>query len=154
MPEVLIESTRLIFNCKNITPDVYTLIPRLRVDLEVFYYKLAPEQPDYSMIINFGNSELRIIAERGESFYVSMLVPERSFFMLLPNSSISPRLYIDLDHYRLAQIEKIRGGRDLQVRIDIFFVAELQQQPPARYPGTVSLDVRIPKSDWVEVILP
>lgn len=33
-------------------------------------------------------------------------------------------------------------------------VAELQQQPSAKYPEEVSLEFRVPKSDWVEKILP
>jgi len=106
------------------------------------------------MVVNFGKSELKIITKGGENLYAGMLVPEQSFLTLSPNSSSSPHLYIDLDHYRLAQIEKVREGRDLQACIDISFVAELQQQPLVRHTAAVSLGVRIPKSDWVEVILP
>jgi len=153
MPEISIGPSRLIFNYRSITPEVYTLIPRLRVDLDV-HYALAPGQPGYNMVVNFGKSELKIITKGGENLYAGMLVPEQSFLTLSPNSSSSPHLYIDLDHYRLAQIEKVREGRDLQACIDISFVAELQQQPLVRHTAAVSLGVRIPKSDWVEVILP
>jgi len=49
MPEISIGPSRLIFNYRSITPEVYTLIPRLRVDLDV-HYALAPGQPGYKWL--------------------------------------------------------------------------------------------------------
>ena len=106
------------------------------------------------MVLNLGKSELKIITKSGENLYTGMLTPAHLFFTLTPNSSFSSSLYIDLDHYRLAQIEKVREGGDLQARIDIFFVTEIQQQPPVKHSETISFNVRIAKSDWVEKILP
>jgi hypothetical protein len=144
MSEVSIGPSRLIFNYRSITSEVYTLIPRLRLDFDVNYV-LAAGQPAYNLIINFGRSELKVITKSGENLYVSTAI--QTFLVLSPNSSSSSNLYIDLDNYRLSQIEKVREGGDLRMRVDIFFIAELQQQPPVKYPGVVSLNFRIPKSD-------
>jgi hypothetical protein len=153
MSEVSIGPSRLIFNYRSITSEVYTLVPRLRLDFDVNYV-LAAGQPAYNLIINFGRSELKVITKSGENLYVSTAIPTQTFLVLSPNSSSSSNLYIDLDNYRLSQIEKVREGGDLRMRVDIFFIAELQQQPPVKYPGGISLNFRIPKSDWVETILP
>jgi hypothetical protein len=51
-------------------------------------------------------------------------------------------------------MEKLRQGKDLQLQIQLSFVAEVQQQPPIRQPITIQLDERIAKSDWAEKILP
>jgi hypothetical protein len=123
------------------------------LDFDV-HYALTAGQPAYNLAINFERSELKVITKGGENLYVGMATPAQVFLMLTPNSSFSSSLYIDLDHYKLGQIEKIREGGDLRARVDIFFIAELQQQPPVKYPQTVSFDLRIPKSDWVETILP
>jgi hypothetical protein len=153
MPEVSIGPSRLIFNYRSITAEPYTLVPRLRLDFDV-HYALTAGQPAYNLLIDFGKSELKVITKGGENLYVGMATPAQMVSMLTPNSSLSSNLYIDLDHYRLSQIEKVREGGDLRARVDIFFIVELQQQPPVKYPQTVSFDLRIPKSDWVETILP
>jgi hypothetical protein len=154
MPQVSIGPSRLIFNYRSITAEFYTLIPRLRLDFDV-HYALTAGQPAYNLAINFGRSELKVIARGGENLYVGMATPAQMFLMLTPNSSFSSNLYIDLDYYKLSQIEKVREGGDLRAHVDIFFIAELQQQPPVKYPEMgVSFDLRIPKSDWVETILP
>jgi hypothetical protein len=146
MPEVSIGPSRLIFNYRSITAEFYTLVHRLRLDFDV-HYALAAGQPVYNLAINFGRSEVKVITRGGENLYVGMATPAQMFLMLAPNSSFSSDLYIDLDYYRLSQIEKVREGGDLRARVDIFFIAELQQQPPVKYPGMASFDFRIPKSD-------
>ncbi len=151
--EVPIGQSRLTFTYRRIMVEVYSLIPRLRLDFDV-HYALGPGQPGYNIILSFGKSELKIITKAGENLYAGMLVPEQPTFTLLPNSSFSTRLFADFDHYRLSQVEKIREGGDLQARIELFFIAELQQQPSVKYPATTSFNIRIPKSDWVEKILP
>ena len=145
--------SRLIFTYSRVTPETFTIVPRLRFDIGVNYI-LQAGQPAYSIILSYTRSELKIVSREGSPIYVSMLIPEQPFYILSPGSSTTSRFYADLDHYKLAQIEKIREGKDIQMHIELTFIAEVQQQPPIKQPGMIFIKERIPKSDWVEIILP
>jgi hypothetical protein len=160
MSEVFIDgSGKLKFEYKSITADARSLIPRLSLEFEIHYISSESKSGE-NVFINFGRAELKVRKQVfpgvGERLYVGSLIPEERFFTLLsPNSSSSTRWYIDLDHYRLSQLEKIREGKDLQMCVDLFLIVELQREPPSMCPIQFpSLYIEVPKSDWVEKILP
>jgi hypothetical protein len=154
MSEVAITPySRLRFTYRSITPETLTIVPRLRFDIDV-HHAVLPGQPAYSVTFSYARSELKIVSKEGSPIYACMLTPDQPLYTLPPASSISSRLYADLDHYRLSQIEKMREGRDIQILMELAFIAEVQQQPPTKQSGIVSISQRIPKSDWVEIILP
>jgi hypothetical protein len=131
---------------KGIDADVYSLIPRLRLYLNIEY--MLPSQLN-SIDINFEMAELRIRSD-GSNIYVGSFIPERRTLTLSLGQSIPIYLYVDLDHYRLAQMERIRGGRDLQMSLDLYLTVKLGT---GLYPIRDTLPIRIPKSDWVEKYL-
>jgi hypothetical protein len=145
--------SRLRFTYRSITPETLTIVPRLRFDIDV-HHAVQPGQPAYNITLSYARSELKIISKEGSPIYACMLVPDQPLYTLPPASSISSRLYADFDHYRLAQIEKMREGKDIQIQVELAFIAEVQQQPPTKQSGIVSIRERIPKSDWVEIHLP
>jgi hypothetical protein len=155
MPEVSIGTSRLIFNYKSLKTEVFTLVPRLRLDYEI-QYSPAAGQPAYHLLINIVRSEFQVASKAGQFLYVGIATPVQTFFRLAPNSSIDSNFFIDLDYYRLNQIEKVREGGDLRALIVISFISEWEQwkEPLSKNYNTVYLDFRIPKSDWVEAILP
>jgi len=155
MPEVSIGTSRLIFNYKSLKTEVFTLVPRLRLDYEI-QYSPAAGQPAYHLLINIVRSEFQVASKAGQFLYVGIATPVQTFFRLAPNSSIDSNFFIDLDYYRLNQIEKVREGGDLRALIVISFISEWEQwkEPLSKNYNTVYLDFRFPKSDWVEKILP
>lgn len=154
MAEVAVTSySKLSFTYRSATAETYTIVPRLRFDIGVNHI-LQAGQPGYTIILSYTRSELKIVSKEGSPIYVSTLIPEQPFYILAVGSSLISRFYADLDHYRLAHIEKIREGKDIQMHIELTFIAEVQQQPPLKQPGIIFIRERIPKSDWVEIILP
>jgi len=165
MSEAFIDGSRKLkfeYKDRSITADARSLIPRLSLEFEIHYISSESKsgELEYNVFINFGRAELKVrkqvFPEVGETLYVGSLIPEERFFTLLsPNSSSSTRWYIDLDHYRLSQLEKIREGKDLQMCVDLFLIVELQRESPSMRPIQFpSLYIEVPKSDWVEKILP
>jgi hypothetical protein len=127
-------------------------VPRLLFEVDV-HHVIPPGQSAYNIVLSYAKSELKVIS-KGGPIYVSMLISDQPFYLLPPASVASSRFYAELDHYKLAQIEKIREGRDLQISMELTFVAEVQQQPPIKQTKVIFINERIPKSDWVENILP
>jgi len=155
MSEITIHGpSRLRFTYRSITPEVYSIVPRLRLDMDIHHTVQPPSQPAYPINLSFINSEFRVISKEGTPIYSGILLPNQPFYNLSPASSTSVYLYIDLDHYRLAQIEKIREGKDVSCQVELRFIAEILQQPPIKQGGSTVLNLRIPKSDWIESILP
>jgi hypothetical protein len=158
MSEAFVEGSRkLRFEYSNITAEVYSLIPRLRLEFEIHYISKSGE-PEYNIFVSFGKAELKVIKLvplGSERLYVGSFTPEKTSFTLSPNSSSSIRLYIDLDHYRLSQLEKVREGKDLQICVELSLIAELLRELSTKHPVDFPpLYIGIPKSDWVEKILP
>jgi hypothetical protein len=155
MPDVLIGTSRLIFNYKSLKTEEFTLVPRLSLDYEIQYFPGAG-QPTYNLLINIVKSEFQVATKIGQFLYVGIATPAQTFLKLMPNSLTNSSFFIDLDYYRLNQIEKVREGGDLRARVEISFISEWEQwrEPLSKNYNTVYLDFRIPKSDWVEKILP
>jgi hypothetical protein len=143
---ISIGQSNLKITYKGIDPDVYSLIPRLQLYLSIEY--MLPGQPN-SIDINFEMVELRIRSD-GSNIYVGSFIPERRTLTLSLGQSVPIYLYVDLDHYRLAQMERIRGGKDLQMSLDLYLTVKLGT---GLYPIRDTLLIRIPKSDWVEKYL-
>ena len=151
--EITIENLKLRFTYKGAEPDTFAIIPRLRLDIDIQYI-IPPGQTGHNIVLNFVRSELKIIPERKAPLYAGILIQDQPLYTIPPAISISPHFYMDLDYYRLSQIEKIREGGDLQFYIILSFIAEVQKPSPTKRSGTVRLKGRISKSDWVETFLP
>jgi len=129
-----------------------SIYPRVNVVFEMTQ-STRPGAPAISFILTNLNLKLLLI-KGGVIYQVGQLVPARTFLNMSPGSSSTINCDLSLDHYGLGQIEKLREGGDLSFRVEGKFVVENPQQPQAKFPFDFSLDFRIPKSDWVEDILP
>ena len=124
----------------------------MNVSFEVTHNILAGGGP-YSFIIS--DLQLRLsILKNGLLHYVGELIPRQPLFILPSGGASNIICDITLDHYGLSQIEKLREGGDLTFRVQGSFVGEKQQQPQTKTLAGFTLDLRMPKSDWVENILP
>lgn len=76
-------------------------------------------------------------------------------YRLYPDSSGTLYFYVDLDHYRLSRIERLREGRDLLISMTLCFAIVSAGDPSSRQWVTgVTIPGKVHKSDWVEGILP
>lgn len=59
-----------------------------------------------------------------------------------------------IDNYTLSQIEKIRGGSNLHLKINVKFLAYPSDRPDSVHEYYFGYDLEIPKSKWVKDVLP
>lgn len=133
--------------------DTQSIVPRLNFKIKIDYIRGVGGQPP-DLWVSYASSKLNIIPKAGDPVYVSLLVHEPSLLHLFLGNSVEINFYGELDHFKLAQLEKIREGGDLQIRIDLYFIVQLLSQPAFLELKSCSINARIPKSDWVEKILP
>lgn len=103
-----------------------------------------------------GQSRLRDIkAELTlNNFRIGTLTPEIPYLDLHSNYSSSLNLYLELDHYKLHKIEQFRKGGDLKLILNARLILENLEKPGQAIGNLSNLNVDIPKSEWVEKILP
>lgn len=70
------------------------------------------------------------------------------------NRNSSASLIFELAPNDLRTIEKLREAKDLQLLVFGYLSAEFQAQPQTKTDSNFTLNIRLPKSDWVENFLP
>lgn len=115
--------------------------------------------------------ELRCRISSFDQVYVAHSVPAHIDLRLPPGKSVSEHAVIvevPFDQTRLALLNRLRNGGDVKLRLDFeLFVDELHQLGPkpnsthhfvygitARHRCRADLQVSIPRSEWVERVLP
>lgn len=150
-------TSKLHFEYKDVTPEELSVVPGLNFEVGVAYITNAEGQ-HYTIELSYAPSKLKIKSKGGQLIYTSFLVPDSQLPIMWPNNQIVIRFYAELDHYRLSQIEKIREGGDLQIFMELSFIIRTIKTSSSEYltrqSSSVSIGGRIPKSDWVERILP
>jgi hypothetical protein len=114
-------------------------------------------QTNYTLVLEILKMDLSVRSKKGQILHAGVLVPEQSVIVLPPGASSFLLSYLALDHFILHQLEKIREGGDLTLFLQVSLAGEQQNQPQTRQivgAGSVQFEFRIPKSDWVERILP
>jgi hypothetical protein len=108
--------------------------------------------------------------QQGTMHYLGQLLPGQPVMYLHPGGSYASNFFITLDHYAIGRLEKLRNGEDLIMSVNMMIAGELRPQVPAQ-PGILApsppkslgrlvadtpaqFEFRIPKSDWVEKVLP
>ncbi|MBU4075370.1 MAG: hypothetical protein KKI06_01435 [Euryarchaeota archaeon] len=109
-----------------------------------------PARPEDLMV-----SEIKGLLLLSNGIRIGTLSSERPYILLYQNGEQTLELYLELDHYKLHQIEEFRKGSDLSLQMNIIFVMEKRGQPQNKEIGGFNnIKVEIPKSEWVEKILP
>jgi hypothetical protein len=99
-------------------------------------------------------SEFSIRDKSDGPHYIGNLVPSLPLVHFGSSGRTTVTYSIDLDHYLLSQIEKIREGKDVQFSARIMFVVRAELPEKVTEPYTYDMrDIRIAKSDWAEIIL-
>ncbi len=114
-----------------------------------------PPQPATPVNEELILSEINAQLSLNNSVRVGSLISEIPFLILYSNNEQSLDLYLELDQYKLHQIEKFRNGTDLALQMNISFIMEYRHKPQNKEIGRYNnLRIEIPKSEWVEKILP
>lgn len=98
-------------------------------------------------------AELRQVTSAGE-VYIGSLFPRNMINNLFISSRTGFTLGLDLNHYELREMEKLRESKDIQFAVNMSVTGGLEIQPQARDSCNFQIKFRIPKSDWVENYLP
>jgi hypothetical protein len=149
MSEVRIGNFKLNFTYRGLLPETSSLIPRLQISIEIIL-----TATNYPLTLIPTISKLDIFSE-DRPLYITSVVPDQPFYEIEPASPSTCYFYADLDHFKLNEIEKVRKGEDLRLRLHLSFLAEVRQpiqQPITKYPIITQLDERTAKSDWIETI--
>lgn len=144
--------SELRFDYKSIDAESASIYPRLRIGFEITH-NMSPVDESYYVALTNMEAEFRIPSKEGGTTYIGKASSKEPFCRISANGQTYPSFYLDLDHYGLNQIEKLREGEDLRLEADISFLAELPEEPPTSS-SLVRVPFAIPKSDWVEKILP
>ena len=158
--DVFLQNSQLHVTYSNITVEPSPICPRLNICLEIDqgainFRQAAP--PIATQYVNLSNliAELKMIGANGEEHYVGQLFPNQPSVTIYSNSRATLIFNLNLDHFTLAQIEKLREAKDLQLVVHCVFTYTFAFQPFSNN-NTVSANLKfsIPKSDWVEKYLP
>ena len=131
------------------SPDSQALFPRIIFKFEIIYtYSGTDNQPVAlsDFVIN-----LRIKSENN-IYLIGNILVGNPYLKLYPSNTSILETYLDLDFYRLSQIERLREGKDVQLQVIGTFYVETGQTGNKQQ-NQFYFDLRIPKSDWVEKIL-
>jgi hypothetical protein len=148
----LFPNTRVRIAYQSARPESFSIYPRLTLTFEVNHNITAGSQI-FTLNLSF-SGELRIIKEAGPQYYLGSLIPLEPIVSVPGGSASNFQLGLNMSHYDLGQIERIREGKDLHLSANLRFVAEIQEQPQTRRQFGFQIEFRIPKSDWVEKFLP
>ena len=148
--------SELRFVHRSIGPESASIYPRLRIGFEITH-NMSPVDESCIMALMNMEAEFSIVSKEGAKTYIGKASSKEAFWRIYANDQASPSFYLDLDHYGLNQIEKLREGSDLRLEANIGFLAEVPEmpgEPPARSSHSIAVSFDIPKSNWVEKILP
>ncbi len=114
----------------------------------------AEQQPTTRYGEEFIISEIKAQLLLNDGVRVGTLISEKPFITLFPNNEENLELYLELDQYKLHQIEKFRKGSELALQMNFSFIIESRDKLQNKGMGNLNLRFEIPKSEWVEKILP
>lgn len=131
------------------SPDSNALFPRINFRFEILYTYSGTDNK--SVILNDFVIYLRMRSTDSIRL-VGALFVGNPYLKMWPSNTTILETYLDLDFYRLHQIEKLRESKDVQLQVVGSFNIEMEQARD-RQMCSFSFEFRIPKSDWVEKIL-
>jgi TusA-related sulfurtransferase len=149
----------LRFQIVGIDPDPHSIYPRLRIQVNVRAENVG--QTDTYIGIDGLRLDSSILNENGVEKHLPTAYSDSGSYMVgtFENSII---FIMDLDHFGLSQIERIRNNKDIRLKASLRFSFEMPSQYvdrttkfPIKQAGTQQLqEYTIPKSVWLERILP
>jgi len=142
-------NSRLRISLKAVTPDEDALSPRMK-----FEFDLANIIDDdaYMIKVTIHDIQMEVKGPHRYQFLGTATPTGDQMFNLGPTSDKSIRYQLELSHYTLEQIEKLRGGDLLLRASSTLIVQRVGGEGYSSHPFL--FDFEIAKSKWVEKILP
>lgn len=138
-------------SCKDFSADSQAIFPRIQFVFEILYTHSGSDAKPVALSDFVIKSRMRV-GNDNTLYTVGNLLVSNPYLKLFPSNTNVFETYLDLDFYRLSQIEKLREGKDVIFQILGWFNSETVQGGEKQW-TQFWMDVRIPKSDWVEKIL-
>lgn len=129
------------------------LYPRLSLSFDISH----TGQAGYTLGLEILKIDVSVRSKKGAVLHVGTAIPDQPILLLPPGGSSFMMTYLALDQFILHGLETVREGGDLNLFLQIGATGEQQNQPQTRQvlsPGQIQFEFRVPKSDWVERILP
>lgn len=149
----------LKFQIVGIDPDSHSIYPRLRIQINVRAEQVG--QNDTYIGLEGMRLDLTILNEGNVETHLPVAHSEQGSYQA-GNFDNSIIFILDLDHFGLTQIEKIRNNKDIRLKSSLRFSFEMPSQyvsQNTKFPIKQSMfsnlqEYTIPKSVWLERILP
>jgi hypothetical protein len=116
--------------------------------------KINGNQPSQDLIITNMNMQLYVKQDEYNIKILGFAISKVLQQTWKANDHSNPEFFMQLDHYILHEIEKMRANNDLNLYAELVFHAYPTGNIPDIKPYSISLDFSVPKSKWVEKILP
>lgn len=138
-------------NFRDVTTEQFAIYPQLIVLLEITL-TIPAGQPNYNIQLSDWDGTLRIRSPDGTTHLVGYPVFKPALMTLGSGGVQSLRAIIMLDHYGLAAIERLRASGNIDFMLMEFACnAQIVGQPGSfQTPFFGQIQMRVPKSDWVE----
>lgn len=132
--------------------DSFAIYPRIKIRLEILYTYSAPDFR--SVVLDDFIIHLRYLLREKERriHFIGNLFVDTPYIRLETSRNCVVETFLDLDFYRLNQIEKLREGKNLAFQVSGKFFLEMEGAK-GKTMHTFWFEIRIPKSQWVEDIL-
>ena len=147
---------KLLLNIESIEPDTNSIIPRLRIYVDI-RYSIGVGRQNKRISITLLSSRLFIVMSTKSlmkrNIHVGTAYPDNHIISFSAGGKSTLIIYADLDPYKLAKIEEWRQGDDLIIQIEPYIVIEDVNNPSEKRQLHPYLEKRISKSDWVENFL-
>ncbi len=136
----------------HIQPDLDSVVPRIKINTEVAYQTKSGISPLRDVSISYMRADLKI-KSGGSVKFVSTFIPESPLYYISPGCPYTIPFLSALDHYTIEEIEKLGASGNLTFLFIVFGIIE-HSIPSKKVLLSISLEFEVPKSHWVENILP
>lgn len=131
--------------------DEFAIYPRIRFVFDVSYLNNSPgagllflDGFEFTAVLRSASGVIRLVGN---------LLVDMFSIKLSPSGSYVLYAFLDLDSYRLSEIEKLRQGGELSFILNGRFSYTQPAQISTREVETFQLAIKIPRSQWVDNIL-
>jgi len=143
------ESSTLKLAYTGISPDSSAIFPRVRICFEILY--TSGEATPKRMFIDDFVFDL-LLRKEGRDYFVGSLSADTPYLRAYPQTSHSLNTFLDLDLYRLRQIEKLREGGNILFHVRVRLATEMEGKNDKKL-CNFEMSFKVAKSEWVEEIL-
>ena len=143
------QNVQIRIDYKDIRPDAGAIYPRIEIIFEIIYTRSGIS----TQTVILDNFALGLkLRTQGKLFFIGNLFAKRPYLEISASTPTSLQTFLDLDFYRLSQIEKLREGKNILFQVSGILYTTITQRK-GKILSNINFNFEIPKSKWVENIL-